>query len=315
MDDTESWPPSYPELKEIEDILRCGICHGPINTPVLTSCAHAYCSLCIRRWLIHKQVCPVCSEDLYESSLRKIPMLDSVIVVLGRLKQRLSGSSACKSSSSNASSSYASSSNASSSIAHSSKFSSNTSSFRNATSSYTSPSKASASSSNTSSCVVSSNKLLASVPKSLVSQVHKAVTILDKSEDEDCEDFTPKSVKTPKVKKSPKSPASVLSPKTPNLVNRSQVVKVSCPVCFKDVLQSIINAHVDRCLLNGGLRSSSNNDNNMDASPNIRTPGNKATSRNTAPQMQTLEPIKKMVYNLMSDARSEERRVGKECQP
>lgn len=59
--------------------MRCHICKEYLKSPVLTTCGHIFCSICIRRNLSVSQKCPLCHEETYESGLRKILLLDGII--------------------------------------------------------------------------------------------------------------------------------------------------------------------------------------------------------------------------------------------
>uniref|UniRef100_A0A1B6J0R1 RING-type E3 ubiquitin transferase n=1 Tax=Homalodisca liturata TaxID=320908 RepID=A0A1B6J0R1_9HEMI len=84
-----SWPKEFPELKLIDDLLRCGICYDYIKTCMVTPCAHSYCSICIRRSLLYKTACPTCFEETYETNLRNNRILDRVAELFLSIKDRL----------------------------------------------------------------------------------------------------------------------------------------------------------------------------------------------------------------------------------
>ncbi|XP_078047467.1 uncharacterized protein LOC144474394 isoform X2 [Augochlora pura] len=83
------WPPEYIQLKHIEDLLICGICYEYINTSVITSCSHNYCSLCIRKYLHYKTQCPTCFSETFEKDLRKNKILDEIIAQFLQIKDKL----------------------------------------------------------------------------------------------------------------------------------------------------------------------------------------------------------------------------------
>lgn len=58
-------------LGPLESSLRCQICKDFFTSPVLTSCCHTFCSLCIRRCLSNDQKCPVCRQNDQELKLRR----------------------------------------------------------------------------------------------------------------------------------------------------------------------------------------------------------------------------------------------------
>lgn len=57
-------------LAPLESSLRCQICKDFYDTPVVTSCSHTFCSLCIRRFLSAEGRCPICRSQDQELKLR-----------------------------------------------------------------------------------------------------------------------------------------------------------------------------------------------------------------------------------------------------
>lgn len=57
-------------LAPLESSLRCQICKDFYDTPVITSCSHTFCSLCIRRCLSAEGKCPICRSQDQELKLR-----------------------------------------------------------------------------------------------------------------------------------------------------------------------------------------------------------------------------------------------------
>jgi len=57
-------------LEAVEAALRCRVCKDFYNTPMLTSCNHTFCSVCIRRALSNEGKCPVCRAPDQELKLR-----------------------------------------------------------------------------------------------------------------------------------------------------------------------------------------------------------------------------------------------------
>lgn len=82
------WPTEYMELKRIDELLVCGICYEYMDTSVMTSCSHNYCSLCIRKYLHYKTQCPACSEETFEKDLRKNKVLDEIIIYFVNVKEK-----------------------------------------------------------------------------------------------------------------------------------------------------------------------------------------------------------------------------------
>ncbi|CAN8102542.1 unnamed protein product [Discula destructiva] len=57
-------------LMQVEQSLRCHVCKEFFNSPMITSCSHTFCSLCIRRALNVDGKCPFCRNKDQESKLR-----------------------------------------------------------------------------------------------------------------------------------------------------------------------------------------------------------------------------------------------------
>ncbi|RDA85132.1 hypothetical protein CP532_1573 [Ophiocordyceps camponoti-leonardi (nom. inval.)] len=58
-------------LAAVEASLRCQICKDFFATPMITSCSHTFCSLCIRRALLNDGKCPLCRATDQELKLRR----------------------------------------------------------------------------------------------------------------------------------------------------------------------------------------------------------------------------------------------------
>ncbi|MCJ1394910.1 E3 ubiquitin-protein ligase rad18 [Xylographa bjoerkii] len=58
-------------LRSVEAALRCQVCKDFYNTPMLTTCCHTFCSLCIRRCLTSDGKCPTCRSSDQEIRLRR----------------------------------------------------------------------------------------------------------------------------------------------------------------------------------------------------------------------------------------------------
>ncbi len=60
------------ELRLLESQLRCGVCLDLFKDPVISTgaCAHTFCSVCVRKYLLYKQQCPECYAALRENELR-----------------------------------------------------------------------------------------------------------------------------------------------------------------------------------------------------------------------------------------------------
>ncbi|KAJ5178419.1 Zinc finger RING-type [Penicillium coprophilum] len=58
-------------LAPFESSLRCQVCKDFFDNPVITSCSHTFCSLCIRRCLSAEGKCPACRSSDQELKLRR----------------------------------------------------------------------------------------------------------------------------------------------------------------------------------------------------------------------------------------------------
>ncbi|KAI9037845.1 E3 ubiquitin-protein ligase RAD18 [Aspergillus affinis] len=58
-------------LTPLESSLRCQVCKDFFDNPVITSCSHTFCSLCIRRCLSTEGKCPACRGSDQELKLRR----------------------------------------------------------------------------------------------------------------------------------------------------------------------------------------------------------------------------------------------------
>lgn len=58
------------DLAAVEAALRCQVCKDFYKTPMVTSCSHTFCSLCIRRALSNDGKCPLCRAPEQELRLR-----------------------------------------------------------------------------------------------------------------------------------------------------------------------------------------------------------------------------------------------------
>ncbi|KAI5306882.1 E3 ubiquitin-protein ligase rad18 [Ascosphaera pollenicola] len=69
--DTTDWlsTPLH-KLSALEAALRCQVCKDFFTNPVITSCSHTFCSLCIRRCLSVEGKCPACRSSDQPSKLR-----------------------------------------------------------------------------------------------------------------------------------------------------------------------------------------------------------------------------------------------------
>lgn len=70
-DSTDWLPTPLSGLATIEAALRCQVCKDFFDTPMITSCSHTFCSLCIRRCLSNEGKCPACRAGNQEVMLRR----------------------------------------------------------------------------------------------------------------------------------------------------------------------------------------------------------------------------------------------------
>ncbi|PVV04567.1 hypothetical protein BB560_000930 [Smittium megazygosporum] len=92
IDDPSEWPSGFPELREMDELLRCPICHEFLDATLMSeNCSHVYCSLCIRRSLNVKKQCPCCFFDLNENQLLQVRHLDQVVSVFKKARTNLLG--------------------------------------------------------------------------------------------------------------------------------------------------------------------------------------------------------------------------------
>jgi len=56
------------EIKKIDDEICC-ICMEDIKLPAITKCGHILCSYCLKEWLKHKSICPICKTNLLSKEI------------------------------------------------------------------------------------------------------------------------------------------------------------------------------------------------------------------------------------------------------
>ena len=63
---------SLSAISPLDSSLRCLICKDFYAAPVITTCLHTFCSLCIRRSLSTEAICPACrTTNISDSGLRQ----------------------------------------------------------------------------------------------------------------------------------------------------------------------------------------------------------------------------------------------------
>ena len=78
-DPTDWLQSSLPVFSPLETALRCQVCKDFYNNPVITSCSHTFCSLCIRRCLSNDGKCPACRAGEQASKLRRNWALEETV--------------------------------------------------------------------------------------------------------------------------------------------------------------------------------------------------------------------------------------------
>ncbi|TDZ14722.1 Postreplication repair E3 ubiquitin-protein ligase rad18 [Colletotrichum orbiculare MAFF 240422] len=73
-------------LSAVEAALRCQVCKDFFKTPMLTSCSHTFCSLCIRRALSNDGKCPLCRASDQEHKLRSNWGLEEVVEAFSKAR-------------------------------------------------------------------------------------------------------------------------------------------------------------------------------------------------------------------------------------
>ncbi|KAI9783422.1 MAG: E3 ubiquitin-protein ligase rad18 [Peltula sp. TS41687] len=85
-DPTEWLGTALSNLAPVDSALRCQVCKDFYNTPMMTSCSHTFCSICIRRCLAVDGRCPTCRAPEQEVKLRRNWALDEVVTEFGKVR-------------------------------------------------------------------------------------------------------------------------------------------------------------------------------------------------------------------------------------
>lgn len=84
------WSRDLEPLKEVDNLLRCGICFDYFNTAVIIpQCSHNYCSFCIRKSLSYKAQCPMCCMAAAEPDLKNNRLLDELVKTFNSARRQL----------------------------------------------------------------------------------------------------------------------------------------------------------------------------------------------------------------------------------
>jgi hypothetical protein len=68
-DSTDWIDTALPAFEPLEAALRCEVCKEFYENPVITTCSHTFCSICIRRCISKDEKCPVCNTSCQASRL------------------------------------------------------------------------------------------------------------------------------------------------------------------------------------------------------------------------------------------------------
>jgi E3 ubiquitin-protein ligase RAD18 len=71
----------------VESPMRCQVCKEFMATPMITSCGHTFCSVCIRRCLANDGLCPACRTPDQELKLRPNKSMEEVIESFQRVRE------------------------------------------------------------------------------------------------------------------------------------------------------------------------------------------------------------------------------------
>ena len=74
-------------LSAVDSALRCQVCKDFYTTPVITSCSHTFCSLCIRRCLNNDGRCPACRAQDQELKLRFNGAMEDLVEAFKKARQ------------------------------------------------------------------------------------------------------------------------------------------------------------------------------------------------------------------------------------
>lgn len=80
LEDSTDWLKTpLSSLAAVDSALRCQICKDFYQTPMITSCMHTFCSLCIRRSLSTDGKCPACRTKDQELKLRNNNAMEELV--------------------------------------------------------------------------------------------------------------------------------------------------------------------------------------------------------------------------------------------
>ncbi|KAK6586909.1 hypothetical protein PZA11_000199 [Diplocarpon coronariae] len=80
LEDSTDWLETpLRSLAAVDSALRCQVCKDFYQTPMITSCSHTFCSLCIRRCLSNDGQCPACRTKDQEFKLRHNAAMEDLV--------------------------------------------------------------------------------------------------------------------------------------------------------------------------------------------------------------------------------------------
>lgn len=74
------------QLSDVDSLLRCQVCKDFFTTPMITSCSHTFCSLCIRRCLNNDSKCPTCRSNDQEIKLKSNAVIEDLVEAFKRAR-------------------------------------------------------------------------------------------------------------------------------------------------------------------------------------------------------------------------------------
>ncbi|KPI38686.1 Postreplication repair E3 ubiquitin-protein ligase rad18 [Cyphellophora attinorum] len=88
-DSTDWLQTPLPCLAPLESSLRCQVCKEVFTTPMITSCSHTFCSLCIRRYLSQEGKCPSCRTPDQEMKLRHNWAVQELVEIWSESREKI----------------------------------------------------------------------------------------------------------------------------------------------------------------------------------------------------------------------------------
>ena len=88
-DSTDWLSTPLPKLASVDSALRCQVCKEYFRTPMITSCFHTFCSICIRRCLNNDSKCPVCRTDDQPMRLRPNAAMEDLVEAFTAARQQV----------------------------------------------------------------------------------------------------------------------------------------------------------------------------------------------------------------------------------